>query len=300
MPRAAGLARPADRRRDHPPAGARHPSGDPPDRPRRAGPASPAPTRSSRSAPPTSTLGAPRSPSPTPTREDNAPREATAAAPGDRLHRHACRRAPRTSTPSSPATALTVAADVDGLPAAPKPGDGFTLTLTDDGLRPAGDAAAAAGRPDRHPRRTARLPAPAGARRTPGDPQPRREATTYVIEEPGAYASPPSPSTGGTRRPARSRPPPPTPSPSTSPLPPAGTMPRPAKRPRPPRRRPRPGRSPRAAAALFLWRRRHPKARSAAPTERSLYHDLRRAVRRDPPANLRPRLARWLGLLTPG
>ena len=90
------------------------------------------------------------------------------------------------------ASALTVAATVDGLPAAPRPGDAFTLTLTTDASGPPAMTL---------PPLAEQVPTPPGLRAyprqpalvdTPGDPPTavRTEAITYVIEAPGAYTLP--------------------------------------------------------------------------------------------------------------
>ena len=169
----------ADRRRHHPPARARHPPGHPAHRPATAGPASPAPGRSSRSAPPTTTSAPPPSPSPTPTPTTNAPVDGHARLP-DIAFSATVPAGAEGIDPFLAATSLPSPPPLDGLPDAPKPGDAFTLTLTTTAagppamlLPPLADRLADAGRPPR-------LPAPAGprrrARRPP--PAPRRSPTS--------------------------------------------------------------------------------------------------------------------------
>ena len=231
--------------------------------------------------------------------QDNAPRELTAPLPEIAFSASVPPGA-EDLDPFIAATALSVTAEVDGLPAAPKPGDGFTLTLT----------ATASGPPAMLlPPMSDRIATPAGLRAYPRQPEltdaeataTRREATTYVVEEPGAYRLPAlaidwwNTATGSVETAATDA--------ITFDVPaPAGWHDATTGEAARGRRGAALGLAAAfaAAAALILWRRRHPKARSAGPTERSLYHDLRRAVRHDPPAKLRPRLARWLGLLTPG
>ena len=151
-----------------------------------------------------------------------------------------------------------------------------------------------------------RIATPAGLRAYPRQPEltdaeataTRREATTYVVEEPGAYRLPAlavdwwNTATGSVETAA-------TDAIAFDVPAPAGWHDATTGEAARGRRGAALGLAAAlaAAAALILWRRRHPKARSAGPTERSLYRDLRRAVRRDPPAKLRPRLARWLGRL---
>ncbi|WP_181164693.1 BatD family protein [Amaricoccus solimangrovi] len=193
--------------------------------------------------------------------------------------------------PFLPATALTLAAQVDGLPDAPKPGDAFTLTLT---LTAEGPPAILL------PPLLAGLATPPGLNAYPkaprvserpgergGPPRATRvEAVTYVIEKPGGYALPGVAlgwwnTATGTRESA-----------ATAPV--AFTVPAP----------PDIGGNwsiPRAAllvlaglalgaATLFLRRRRRPRA---APSEARLYRALARAARSAPSGEIRRRLTEW-------
>jgi hypothetical protein len=197
------------------------------------------------------------------------------------------------------ATALTLAVSVEGLSDAPKLGDAFTVTLT----------ATATGTPAMLlPPLAERLPVPDGLRAYPHEPAladtpgergapgtgARTERITYVIESPGSYALPPvslswwdttrgaiqtattapvafevAAAHGGDAEPA-------LPWGRLAILIAAVAL--------------------AGAAIVALVRRRA----LAPPSERRLYRQLQRCVRRDPVPAIRPRLAAWLGALSPG
>lgn len=190
------------------------------------------------------------------------------------------------------ATALTVAAALDGLPASPKPGDAFLLTLT----------TSAAGPPAIFlPPLAPRIAVPPGLRAYPREPvladgptATRTEAIAFVIEQPGAYAFPAVAldwwNTAQARRETATT----DPISVTVAAPPGWRAPGHAGRPR--------GALVAVAAGLLgigaalavvLRRRRTPRA----PTESQLYRALRRAVRAAPPQEIRRRLAPWLAAL---
>jgi hypothetical protein len=197
--------------------------------------------------------------------------------------------------------ALTLVASVDGLPAAPKPGDAFTVTLT----------TTATGTPAMLlPPLAERLPVPEGLRAYPHEPAltdtpgergapatgARTDRLTYVIEAPGSYALPPvSLSWWNTASNAVD-------TAKTTPItfevaPTAGQGAGPG--------------SPSwrrlavlaagvalVGAAILAVRRRH-GGTPRPPSERRLYHQLQRSVRRAPVAAIRPRLSAWLAAASP-
>lgn len=200
------------------------------------------------------------------------------------------------------AQSLTLNAKIDGLPKTPKPGDAFKLVLkttatgTRSMLLPIAD----------------RLPVPAGLRAYPQQPEltdtpggggnpataTRSEAIAFVIETPGNYILPGQSITWwntGTKSVESA-----TTDPigidvagapgeaalhvmrSTNPLLLAGAA--------------------LLLTALVYWLgvlRHRRRMGMPASTERRLYWQLRRAVRRDRVETIRPRLARWLSALTP-
>lgn len=187
------------------------------------------------------------------------------------------------------AASLTLDASVTDLPAAPKPGDAFTLTLT---ITASGPPAMLL------PPLAERLPTLPGLRAYPrepvltdGDPATRTEAIAYVIEAPGHYALPALDlgwwnTATATRETA-----------TTEPVvvevaPPPGWR-------SPDGGGPGSRRLLAATAAgvlavglgLALWLTRRPSSRP--PSERSLYRALRRAIRDAPPDAIRSALAAW-------
>jgi hypothetical protein len=189
--------------------------------------------------------------------------------------------------PFLPAGSLTLAAGVEGLPDAPKPGDAFTLTLvtTADGppamlLPPLVD----------------RLATPAGLRAYPrqpvladGPPATRTEAVAYVIERPGSYVLPALSldwwNTGTAARETAT-----TDAVSLEvPAPPGWRDPAAPRRPRVPWWAAALGLAAVAGLLVLGTRRRGPRA----PSERGLYRRLRRSVRADPPGLIREHLAAW-------
>lgn len=184
------------------------------------------------------------------------------------------------------ASALTLTATIEGLPASPKPGDAFTLTL----------AATASGPPAMLlPPLASRLPDLPGLRaypRTPvladGDPATRTEAVTYVIEAPGHYALP-GLSVGWWNV-------------ATSALETATTEAVIVDVPAPPGWRSadaarQPPRGLLVAAAALVLAAAVAAARwlpPRPPSERSLYRALRRAIRSSPPDAIRQALASWI------
>ena len=188
------------------------------------------------------------------------------------------------------ATSLQLTARLDGLPAAPKPGDAVTLTLT----------AAAAGPPAiLIPPLGSRLATPAGLRAYPREPvladaptATRTEAVTFVIEAPGTYVLPAVAldwwnTTSGRRETAT-------------------TVSLQVVVPDPPGwGRAGAGSHARglalaaalAALAALLGAVLVSRRRARPPSEARLYRALRRAIRRAPPSEIRGCLARWQAAL---
>ena len=286
--RAAGLARPADRRRDHPPARARHPPGHRAASAARAGPASPAPGRSSRSAPADYDLGA----------------------AGDRRHLRRSRRpTPPVAGDASPVPAIAFTATVppgaedmdpflaatephasppplDGLPDAAEARRRLHPDPHHHRRRPAGDAAAAARRPAARPP-PGSAPTRASRSSPTAPPATRTEAVAYVIEAPGSYVLPALALDWWNTADARAaRPPPPIPITIDVPAPPGWhAPPRPAARDPPLAGSPLASSLPASSSPSLVLRRRRP-----APAVRSrALPRLRRAIRDatardDPPA----------------
>jgi hypothetical protein len=194
------------------------------------------------------------------------------------------------------AAELTLTAAVDGLPAAPKPGDAFTLTLTASASGPAAILL---------PPLAAGLPAPAGLRAYPREPvltdgppaASRTETVAYVIERPGSYRLPAvSLDWWNTAASGRET---------------AATAPIRIDVPAPPGWREPGAPGARAyrlsaiaagvlAVLLLAWLALRRRRASRPPSERRLYRDLRRAIRSGPAADIRPRFAVWRAALPAG
>ena len=223
--------------------------------------------------------------------ETNAPVQATVALPGIAFTATVPPGAEGID-PFLAAASLTLAATVDGLPDAPRPGDAFTLTLTTTASGPPAMLL---------PPLAGRLPTPPGLRAYPrqpaltdGDPASRTEAVAYVIKPPAATRSRPlpglvehrdlDPRDGNDRSPDHRR---------------RG----PRRLARPGRRRPRrpppgspsrpsspPPCSPGASSAVA-------RARPAATSPSALRRALLASARTDPPETIRRHLAAWQAAL---
>jgi hypothetical protein len=236
--------------------------------------------------------------------ETNAPRQANLPVPGFSVSATIPEGAGDLD-PFLAAASLGIEATLEGLPDHPKPGDSFSLTLT----------ATASGPPAMLlPPLAAGLPTPAGLRAYPRQPAladtpatgggpaaaARKETIAYVIEEPGHYVLPAvsidwwnlsnhSVETSST-------------SPVTIevPAPPGWRDDAPGTA----LRRPRnlllvvAGLGLAAGVVALVWRWALHRARQPA-SERRLYRELVRSVRRDPPETIRSRVTSWLGVLSP-
>ncbi len=230
--------------------------------------------------------------------ETNAPRQATLPVPGISVSATIPEGAGDLD-PFLAAASLDLEATLEGLQDHPKPGDSFSLTLT----------ATASGLPAMLlPPLAAGLPTPAGLSAYPRQPEladtpataTRTETIAYVIEAPGRYVLPAVPIRWWNL--------------SSHAVETASTSPVTIDVPAPPGWRDAP---PSAAlhrprnlliaaaglgliagiAALILRRTRHPRSQPAS--ERRLYRELVRSVRRDPPETVRSSVTSWLGVLSP-
>lgn len=236
---------------------------------------------------------------------DNSPQSTTLAVP-DIAFTATVPPGARNLDPFVAASTLAVTSEAEGLPDTPKPGDALTLTLTTTASGPPAMLL---------PPLAQRIETPAGLRAYPKQPAladtpgerggpptaTRVETITYVIEAPGSYVLPAisldwwntenrSVATAGTEAVAFEVAAPPGWQTAAS-----GD-----------RRRHRTlwiatslAVLAIVAGGLILWRRWKAGRHEKPPTERRVYHDLRRAVREAPPGTLRTKVLGWMRCASP-